>query len=113
MGNGKGKGTGKRKGKWEREKEREREQRKQGKDQRGPPKPAGPCWFCLSSAEVEKHLIVSVGSHAYLALPKGGLTDDHVLICPIGHHSNQISLPEEAVQEVNKFKSALRKMYKK
>ena len=49
----------------------------------------------------------------YLTLPKGSLTDDHVLICPIGHHSNQISLPEEAVQEVNKFKSALRKMYKK
>ena len=79
----------------------------------GPPKPAGPCWFCLSSAEVEKHLIVSVGSHVYLALPKGGLTDDHVLICPIGHHSSQISLPEEAVEEVKKFKSALRKMYKK
>ena len=85
----------------------------QGSDQRGPPKPAGPCWFCLSSAEVEKHLIVSVGSHAYLALPKGGLTDDHVLICPIGHHSNQVSLSEEAVEEVNRFKSALRKMYKK
>ena len=49
----------------------------------------------------------------YLTLPKGSLTDDHVLICPIGHHSNQISLPDEAVQEVNKFKSALRKMYKK
>ena len=69
--------------------------------------------FCLSSAEVEKHLIVSVGDHVYLALPKGDLTDDHVLICPIGHHSNQISLPEEAVQEVNKFKLALRRMYKK
>merc|ERR1719400_2756776 len=78
-----------------------------------PPRPTGPCWFCLSSAEVEKHLIVSVGTHCYLALPKGGLTDDHVLICPIGHHSSQISLPEEAVEEVKKFKSALRKMYKK
>lgn len=22
---------------------------------------AGPCWFCLGSAEVEKHLVVSVG----------------------------------------------------
>ena len=23
----------------------------------------GPCWFCLSSPEVEKHLVVSVGEH--------------------------------------------------
>ena len=95
------------------EHERGKKRKRDGDQGGGPPKPAGPCWFCLSSAEVEKHLIVSVGDHVYLALPKGGLTDDHVLICPIGHHSNQISLPEEAVQEVNKFKSALRKMYKK
>jgi len=78
-----------------------------------PPRPTGPCWFCLSSAEVEKHLIVSVGTHCYLALPKGGLTDDHVLILPIGHHPNLVDLPEEVEQEVSKFKSALRKMYKK
>ena len=64
----------------------------------GPPKPSGPCWFCLSSAEVEKHLIVSVGTHCYLALPKGGLTEDHVLILPIGHHANLVDLPEEVEQ---------------
>ncbi len=46
--------------------------------------PAGPCWFCLSSPQVEKHLIVSVGEHVYLALPKGGLTSQHVMILPIG-----------------------------
>merc|ERR1711872_598063 len=45
--------------------------------------------------------------------PKGGLTDDHVLILPIGHHPNLVDLPEEVEQEVSKFKSALRKMYKK
>lgn len=79
----------------------------------GPPKAQGPCWFCLSSAEVEKHFIVSVGSHCYLALPKGGLTDDHVLILPIGHHANQVDLPEEVAAELDKFKSSLRKMYKR
>ena len=79
----------------------------------GPPKPQGPCWFCLSSAEVEKHLIVSVGSHAYLTLAKGGLTPDHLLICPIGHHSSQVTVSEEVTQEIEKFKSALRKMFKK
>ena len=25
-------------------------------------KPQGPCWFCLGSPEVEKHLVVSVGT---------------------------------------------------
>ena len=44
---------------------------------------------------------------------KGGLTDDHVLLLPIACISNQVSLPEETVEELNKFKSALRKMYKK
>lgn len=29
------------------------------------------CWFCLSSPKVEKHLVVAVGDHAYLALAKG------------------------------------------
>jgi len=24
--------------------------------------PTGPCWFCLASPEVEKHLVVSVGT---------------------------------------------------
>jgi len=80
---------------------------------KGPPKAQGPCWFCLSSKEVEKHLIVSVGTHCYLALPKGGLTPDHVLILPIGHHQNLVSLPAEVEEEVGKFKSALRKMYKR
>lgn len=74
---------------------------------------AGPCWFCLSSPEVEKHLIVSVGEHSYVALAKGALTPDHIMILPIGHHQCLVSLPEEVSQEIDKFKSALRKMYKK
>jgi len=82
-------------------------------EKRAPPKPAGPCWFCLSGSEVEKHLVVAVGDHTYLALPKGGITKDHVLILPIGHHQSLVSLPEEIATEVEKFKSAVRKMYKK
>ena len=30
------------------------------------PYPRGPCWFCVESAEVEKHLIVSIGGHVSL-----------------------------------------------
>jgi len=96
------------------EHERGKKRKRDGDQGGGPPaKPAASCWFCLSSPEVEKHLIVSVGNHMYLALPKGGLTEDHVLILPIACIANQISLPEEALEELKKFKSALRKMYKK
>lgn len=30
------------------------------------------CWFCLASPSVEKHLIITVGDHCYMALAKGG-----------------------------------------
>lgn len=28
-----------------------------------PPAPRGPCWFCLGSSQVEKHLVITVGNH--------------------------------------------------
>ncbi|XP_023341614.1 CWF19-like protein 1 [Eurytemora carolleeae] len=87
--------------------------RKNDGEDSGRKAPVGPCWFCLSSPEVEKHLIVSVGEHSYLALAKGALTPDHVMILPIGHHQCLVNLPEEVSQEIDKFKSALRKMFKK
>lgn len=67
----------------------------------------------LSGSEVEKHLVVSVGEHSYLALPKGGLTPDHVLVLPIAHYASLLELPGEVSQEIDKFKSALRKCFKK
>jgi hypothetical protein len=41
------------------------------------------CWFCLSSATIKTHLIVSVSDEAYLAIPRGGMADFHCLIVPI------------------------------
>ena len=67
----------------------------------------------LSGPDAEKHLVVSVGDHAYLALPKGGLTPDHVLILPIACYASLLELPQEVEDEVNKFKSALKKCFKK
>ena len=67
----------------------------------------------LSSAEVEKHLVVSVGDHTYLALPKGQLNDNHLLILPIAHHRCALELPEEVAEEIEKFQTSLRKMFKK
>ncbi|XP_067915101.1 CWF19-like protein 1 isoform X1 [Heterodontus francisci] len=84
----------------------------QSKQPRKPSQPMGPCWFCLASPEVEKHLVISIGTHCYIALAKGSLTPDHVLILPIGHHQSVVELPSEVVEEVEKCKLALKKFYK-
>ena len=135
---------------------------KKRKHDEGPPKAAGPCWFCLSSAEVLLMLWIAnnnyqpgrwrnISSSAlattatwlcprcpnylgclgdfFLHVYQGGLTDDHVLILPIGHQASQVQkflsltsasqhccqmdLTEEGEAEVSKFKSALKKMYKR
>ncbi|XP_024411511.2 CWF19-like protein 1 isoform X1 [Desmodus rotundus] len=82
------------------------------KQPRKPPQPPGPCWFCLASPEVEKHLVVNIGTHCYLALAKGGLSDDHVLILPIGHYQSVVDLSAEVVEEVEKYKATLRRFFK-
>jgi hypothetical protein len=73
----------------------------------GAPGPSGPppeCWFCLASPHVEKHLVVSVGNEAYLALPKGGLHPlHHLLIVPIAHHASLASSPAPLQEEVARF----------
>jgi hypothetical protein len=58
---------------------------------------------------VESHLILSVGDECYLALAKGFLTTDHTLILPINHTNSEVTMSPEAVQELRKFKNALRK----
>ncbi|MED6245842.1 hypothetical protein ATANTOWER_008974 [Ataeniobius toweri] len=84
----------------------------QHKQPRRHPQPTGPCWFCLASPQVEKHLVVSIGTHCYLALAKGPLTPRHVLILPIGHYQSVVELSSEVVEEMEKYKSALRNFYK-
>ncbi|NXA42390.1 C19L1 protein, partial [Eudromia elegans] len=84
----------------------------QAKQAKKPPQPTGPCWFCLASPEVEKHLVVSVGTHCYLALAKGGLLLDHVLILPIGHYQSVVDLSAEVVEEVTRYKSALKEFFR-
>lgn len=87
-------------------------------DPRGPkqphrhPQPTGPCWFCLASPQVEKHLVISIGTHCYLALAKGALTSRHMLILPIGHYQSVVDLSSEVVEEMEKYKSALKSFYK-
>ncbi|XP_038053166.1 CWF19-like protein 1 [Patiria miniata] len=91
---------------------RSRGQHHGGPDRKKRPQPTGPCWFCLGSPEVEKHLVVSVGTSTYMALAKGGLIPDHVLVLPIGHYQSIVDLPEDVIEELEQYKSALRRYFK-
>ncbi|KAL7073260.1 hypothetical protein ACQ4LE_007326 [Meloidogyne hapla] len=64
------------------------------------------CWFCLSNIDAEKHLIVSVGTNCYAAMPKGPLGERHLLVMSIGHIQSLVVAPPEVRDEVNKFKDA-------
>ncbi|XP_061468662.1 CWF19-like protein 1 [Rhineura floridana] len=77
-----------------------------------PPLPTAACWFCLASPDVEKHLVVSIGTHCYLALAKGGLTPDHILILPIGHCQSMVELAPDVVEEAEQYKSALKTYFR-
>ncbi|GAB0092798.1 CWF19-like protein 1 homolog [Sergentomyia squamirostris] len=70
------------------------------------------CWFCLSSANVEKHLIISIGESFYLALAKGPLNDQHILIISISHVQSVSLLSEDEFAELERFKDALVAFYK-
>ncbi|CAH1412543.1 unnamed protein product [Lactuca virosa] len=70
------------------------------------------CWFCLSSPNVESHLITSVGENCYCALAKGPLVQDHVLILPIEHLPNTLTSPPECEIELVKFQKILKDYFK-
>lgn len=70
------------------------------------------CWFCLSSPNVESHLITSIGEHCYCALAKGPLVPDHVLILPVEHLPNTLSSPPECEIELVRFQNSLRAYFK-
>lgn len=67
------------------------------------------CWFCLSSPKVERYLILAVGEHCYLALAKGGLVDEHMLIVPKEHIDSQTNRANtnEIKNELEQFKRSL------
>lgn len=69
------------------------------------------CWFCLSSGDVEKHLIISIGDNFYIALAKGPVNNFHALILPVNHVQSSANLSEEHFQELELFKRALKKFY--
>ncbi|KAG7379019.1 hypothetical protein PHYPSEUDO_009151 [Phytophthora pseudosyringae] len=69
------------------------------------------CWFCLSTPTLERHLIVSIGQEAYLAMPKGAICGDHLLIVPIAHEASTLALSDATWREMERFKAALRRYF--
>ncbi|KAG9318642.1 nuclear protein [Chiua virens] len=106
-----------------------------GSGKKKPPREIGPeeCWFCLSNPNLEKHLIVSIGTECYLTLPKGQIfptqsaLDEsnvtrlpgggHVLIVPICHHPSYNTIPIDIaspiIDETERYKVALRALFAK
>ncbi|XP_049852279.1 CWF19-like protein 1 [Schistocerca gregaria] len=70
------------------------------------------CWFCLSNPEVEQHLIFSVGEEAYLAMAKGGITNEHILIIPIDHGPSISSVNPSVWTEITKYLASLSTCFK-
>lgn len=58
----------------------------------------------MASPQAEKHLVISIGEHVYLALAKGGLVPDHLLITTITHFQSTSELSKEVIDEIEKFK---------
>lgn len=86
--------------------------RQENRKPRAPPVPERTeCWFCLATPSVERHLIVSIGQEAYLAMPKGAINADHLLIVPIAHEASSMKLSGATWDEIGRFKSALRAFF--
>ena len=53
--------------------------------------------FTLLCAEL---LVFLLSLQTYMALAKGGLTDDHVLILPIDHQQSTVIAPKDVIKEI-------------
>lgn len=73
--------------------------------------PVEGCWFCLSNASADVDLIASVGEDAYLALDKGAITDNHVLVVSIEHHPSSQVVSTDCFAEVERYLAALRSCF--
>lgn len=62
---------------------------------------------------MEKHLIASIGDHCYVALAKGALVPEHVLVLPIAHRQSLVALTPHEHREMLHYVLALRDMMAK
>mmetsp|Transcript_1716 Transcript_1716/g.3664 ORF Transcript_1716/g.3664 Transcript_1716/m.3664 type:complete len:385 (-) Transcript_1716:2-1156(-) len=66
------------------------------------------CWFCLANPQVDEHLVLKVFTHSYLALSKGPVVPEHLLVIPILHCNNSLNLPIEVREEIEGVVEALK-----
>ncbi|XP_061775241.1 CWF19-like protein 2 isoform X2 [Nerophis ophidion] len=70
------------------------------------------CPQCFDSQELQKHLLIAIGSKAYLSLPAGvSMTQGHCVVCPLQHHCAATSLDEDVWSEVQLFRRSLVRMF--
>jgi CWF19-like protein 2 len=72
------------------------------------------CWYCLESSQLAKHMLISLGVKAYLALPtRQRIVDGHCMIVPMQHTTAATSMDENEWEEVQYFQKFLCKMFEK
>ncbi|XP_033954077.1 CWF19-like protein 2 [Pseudochaenichthys georgianus] len=70
------------------------------------------CRHCFSSRELQKHLVVAIGSKVYLSVPAGvSMTEGHCHICPLQHHCSATGLDEDIWSEMQLFRRTLVRMF--
>uniref|UniRef100_A0A1A8HJ26 CWF19-like protein 2 n=1 Tax=Nothobranchius korthausae TaxID=1143690 RepID=A0A1A8HJ26_9TELE len=70
------------------------------------------CQHCFNSQDLQKHLIVAIGSKVYLSLPAGvSMAEGQCLICPLQHHCSATGLDEDIWSEMQLFRRALVRMF--
>ncbi|XP_050424334.1 CWF19-like protein 1 [Adelges cooleyi] len=69
------------------------------------------CWFCLSSKNVSKHMIISIGNSVYIAAAKGPLVENHILLIPIEHIKSLANVPSATETEINLLKSSINQYF--
>ncbi|KAF2487332.1 CwfJ C-terminus 2-domain-containing protein-like protein [Neohortaea acidophila] len=103
--------------------EPDRNRRKRQKHQ--PPPTPDQCFFCLSNANCETHMIGSIGEDCYVTIAKGPLTTrstfpdlgftGHVLLIPLHHSATLSSIPDQdarqsTVKEMQRYRTAMHDM---
>lgn len=74
-------------------------------------KPVEKCWFCLSTTAADVALVASVGEEVYMALDKGPISPQHVLLVPIEHYPSLAAVHASCYAEMERYLSALRACY--
>lgn len=99
---------------------------KGNKRARGPPPGPDQCFFCLSNAACETHMICSIADESYLTIAKGPLSTPqtfpslsgvrgHMLIIPLHHSPTLQSIPDsdsrtKTQAETERYRQSLHKM---